>query len=234
VLGHRGVRGLRGEAMPAENTVEAFARAIADGADGVELDVRLSRDGRAVVVHDPTLARNTGGVDRRAVHEVDAAALASPAGGVRVPTLEEALDACRGRIVNVELKADVPARAALARAAVAAVRRAPRVEVVWSSFHPMLVLAAALLDPGAPRAILVGGRTRRLATSLPLAMRRLVTAAHVEDAACTDARVGRLARAGLRVAAWTVNDVERALSLVRAGVAWIITDRPADIVRALA
>jgi glycerophosphoryl diester phosphodiesterase len=98
----------------------------------------------------------------------------------------------------------------------------------------MLVLAVAVLDPGAPRAILVGARTRRLATSLPLAMRRLVAAAHVEDVACTDARVARLARAGLRVVAWTVNDVDRAAALVRAGVAWIITDRPAEIVRALA
>jgi len=68
-----------------ENTLEAFDAAIADGADWIELDVRADVDGRLVVTHDP------------------------PRGRGLEPTLEQALDLCRGRIgVMVELK--TPAR----------------------------------------------------------------------------------------------------------------------------
>ncbi len=221
--------------MPPENTVEAFARALAEGADGVELDVRLTRDDQVVVLHDPTLARVAG--DRRGVHEIDARelpALRAETGTARIPTLAEALETCRGRIVNVELKADVPDRRRLARAAVRAVRTGPRCTIVWSSFHPALVLAAGVLDPRSERAILVGGRTRPLGTALPLAMRRMVSAAHLEDRIATAPRLARLARAGLRLVAWTVNDAARARALVREGVSWIITDRPGEILAALA
>src|SRR5437016_11609398 len=58
IIGHRGA-----SAVAPENTLAAFARAIQDGADGIEFDVRLSRDGVPVVVHDATLQR-TGLVNR--------------------------------------------------------------------------------------------------------------------------------------------------------------------------
>ena len=64
-----------------ENTLPAFERAIADGADYVELDVHAGPDGRLVVTHD------------------------QPRAGRAYPTLEAALDLCRGRIpVMAELK----------------------------------------------------------------------------------------------------------------------------------
>src|SRR6185437_92141 len=56
VIAHRG-----NSAFFPENTLEAFERAVALGADALELDVRLSSDGRAVVIHDPTLERTTNG-----------------------------------------------------------------------------------------------------------------------------------------------------------------------------
>ncbi len=68
ILGHRGA-----SALAPENTLAAFARAIEDGADGIEFDVRLSRDGLPVVIHDDTLKR-TGLIDR-AVLELTAAEL---------------------------------------------------------------------------------------------------------------------------------------------------------------
>jgi glycerophosphoryl diester phosphodiesterase len=63
VYAHRG-----GAALAPENTMAAFARGMAEGADGLEFDVRLSRDGVPVVHHDPTLERTTdarGPVSRR-------------------------------------------------------------------------------------------------------------------------------------------------------------------------
>src|SRR5688572_31359268 len=65
VLGHRGAR----HAAP-ENTHAAFELSRAEGAAGVELDVRLVKSGEIVVLHDPTLARVTAGGDRRAVEQL--------------------------------------------------------------------------------------------------------------------------------------------------------------------
>ena len=203
--------------------------------------MRLTADGVPVVFHDTTLARATGGADARAVHEVTYADLPALRGGERIPRLSEALGALRDRLVNVELKADVavasrlaevPQRWRLVRATAAVVKRAKNVEVVFSSFDPLMVVALAAVLPRTPRAILVGTTTPRVATLLPLAMRPAVVAAHLDDALLTRARVERLLRAGLRVAAWTVNDPARADALVALGVAWIITDAPASIVRA--
>src|SRR4029077_1336865 len=68
ILGHRGA-----SALAPENTLAAFSRAISDGADGIEFDVRLSRDDVAVVIHDASLKR-TGLIDR-SVSELTAAEL---------------------------------------------------------------------------------------------------------------------------------------------------------------
>ncbi len=57
IIGHRGA-----SAIAPENTLAAFTRAIQNGADGIEFDVRLSQDGVPVVIHDATLAR-TGLID---------------------------------------------------------------------------------------------------------------------------------------------------------------------------
>ena len=68
ILGHRGA-----SALAPENTLAAFSRAISDGADGIEFDVRLSHDGVPVVIHDASLKR-TGLIDRQ-VGELTAADL---------------------------------------------------------------------------------------------------------------------------------------------------------------
>jgi len=239
VLGHRGGRG---EGWPPENSLAAFARALDEGADGVELDVRLTSDGVPIVFHDTTLARASGGADTRPVHRVAARDLPIYPGGERIPRLEDALAALRGKIVNVEIKADVeplsilgdvPDRLRLVRATAAAVKRVPSADVVFSSFDPLVVVALAAVAPGVPRAILVGTSTPRAATALALAMRPAVVAVHLDQSLCTPARAARLARAGLRLAAWTVNDPEQGAALVALGVSWIITDAPAVMVAAL-
>ncbi|MBX3205776.1 MAG: glycerophosphodiester phosphodiesterase [Labilithrix sp.] len=229
VLGHRGGRG---EGWPAENSLDAFQRALDEGADGVELDVRLCATGEPVVVHDRSLARATDGADARLVHAVGRRDLPKLAGGAEVADLDAALDLLRGRIVNVEVKADVPARLPLVRAVARAIARARAVDVVVSSFDPAIVLAFAVLAARVPRAMLVGPRTPRLAVALPLAIRRAIVAAHLDDATIVSPRVARLRRAGLRVVGWTVNDPARARALAAMGVEWLITDDPRGILAA--
>jgi len=100
VIAHRG-----GAALAPENTLAAFRRAIALGADYVEVDVRCTRDGRLVLLHDGTVDRTTDGagpvaeLDYAALRRLDAGRAFSPdyAGG-RVPSLDEALRLCRDRI----------------------------------------------------------------------------------------------------------------------------------------
>jgi glycerophosphoryl diester phosphodiesterase len=75
------------------NTMPSFARVRATGADGVELDVRRTADDRLAVWHDALIG------DGRAVAEVPFEAV-----GPRVPSLERVLDACRGLVVNIEIK----------------------------------------------------------------------------------------------------------------------------------
>jgi glycerophosphoryl diester phosphodiesterase len=90
VIAHRGA-----SRVEPENTVGAFRRAAELGADMVELDVRRSSDGALMVVHNAVLA------DGRAVCDVPAAELPRP-----VPTLAEALAACAGMTVDIEIKND--------------------------------------------------------------------------------------------------------------------------------
>lgn len=185
--------------------------------------------------HDPTLQRATGGRDARKVAQVPYADLPRLAGGERIPTLAEALATCRGRVVNVEVKSDdAPAFLALTRAVVRVLHtEASATEVIVSSFDPRVVLAAAALARRVRRGMLVGDRTAPLAVALPLALRPVIQTAHVDASLLTAARVARLARAGLGVVAWTVNDGARAEALARAGVGTIITDRPGELLAAL-
>ncbi len=199
-------------------------------------------------MHDEALTRITGGEDRRPIHAVATRDLPRLEGGLRIPTLAEALDVCAGRVVNVELKADLglrfgkralrvtaplPRRLALVRAATRVVARARNVEVVFSSFDPMVVGALAGIASKMPRAMLVGKGTPRLAVALPLALRRTIVAAHLEDSIIRKDRVDRLKKSGLRVVAWTVNDATRAATLTEMGVEWLITDRPKTLVEHL-
>jgi glycerophosphoryl diester phosphodiesterase len=174
----------------------------------------LSRDDEAVLWHDPKLPN-----DR----------IIARSGRGSLATLDEALEVCRGKIVNVEVKADLPRRFALLRAVARSIARARDVHVVMSSFDPALVLGMVALSPKTPRAILVGDRTSRLSVALPRALRRFVIAAHVQDGALTARVVDRLTALGLRVVAWTVNDPARARALAKMGVEWVITDQPGSL-----
>jgi glycerophosphoryl diester phosphodiesterase len=123
VLAHRG----RHTVCP-ENTLDAFAAAAAQGADGIETDVRLSAAGEAVLFHDRVAP------DGRPVAALTRAELAAVA-GYPVPTVEEALDAFPELLWNLELK--TPAAVERTTAAVAA-RLATHRFLVTSFWHPLV------------------------------------------------------------------------------------------------
>jgi glycerophosphoryl diester phosphodiesterase len=113
VVAHRGAH----EEAP-ENTLAAFRQAIAIGCDYVELDVRETRDGELVLMHDATVDRTTMGtgaiadMDLAAIRRLDAGSKRGERwAGEKVPTFDEALEVCHGKMrVYVDHKAGSPER----------------------------------------------------------------------------------------------------------------------------
>jgi glycerophosphoryl diester phosphodiesterase len=139
VIAHRGFSG-----RAPENTVAAIREAIAIGADMAEIDVTLTADERVVVIHDETLDRTTNGAGRVADHgfdeirNLDAGSWFAPQfAGEKVPTLGEALDTTKGRILlNVEIKTEAVDRGISDKVAAAIRDRGMADQVVVSSFSP--------------------------------------------------------------------------------------------------
>jgi len=234
VVGHRGGRG---PGWPAENTIDAFDRAAAEGAVAVETDARLLATGEVVLFHDAALSRATDGADHRTVAGLSSAEAARVrlAGGLRVPLLADALAwaSDRGVAINVEIKADGDRSLRLA-AAVARAIRAARADVLVSSFSPVIVAAMALLAPRVPRAWLTDPRHDGALDAAVRATRGpMIHALHPERTQAHAPRVARWKRRGLRVGVYTVNDADEARALAASEVDWIITDRPAEIASAL-
>lgn len=227
VYGHRGVRG----DLP-ENTLAAFEEAARQGADGVELDVRVCASGEVVVCHDPDLTRVTEGRDARLVAELPFEELrrVDVGGGQRVPLLAEVLRLCRSRglSVNVELKRDAPSRVDVVRRAAALLRAwDPLHPILVSSFDPWMLSSLAALAPRLPRGLLVN-QCWYDALSTRAAGAFGAQAIHVERTLTRPRRVASWRRA-LVVNVWTVNDPGEASDLARLGVDGIITDVPGAI-----
>ena len=107
ILAHRGTDEAR--TYP-ENTLAAIRHVHAQGADGIEIDVQLTKDGQMVLMHDLTLEKMTGDtrrIDEVTLNELQLLPLKHTGEGTHtIPTLEEALDVCHelGLVVNIELK----------------------------------------------------------------------------------------------------------------------------------
>jgi glycerophosphoryl diester phosphodiesterase len=238
VLGHRGAR----HAAP-ENTHAAFELSRSEGAHGVELDVRLVKTGEIIVLHDPTLARVTGGRDRRNVEQLSLSdARAADVGqGERVPLLSEVLDWARShdQLVNVEVKSDVRRRRDLVRAVIELLAKHPYASRgVWlSSFDPRFVWSLARALPTLPSAFLFHTQSpiARAASLVGAATfkRMGARAVHPEHVLVTEARMQAWRSKSELVGTWTVNDESRARELAALGVDFLISDRPGAIVRAI-
>jgi glycerophosphoryl diester phosphodiesterase len=224
VVGHRGAA-----AYAPENTLDSFREARRRGASWIELDVKTTRDGVPIIMHDESLKRTTG-VDRLVI-DTDRAHL--PAG---VPTFAEAI-ACLGELglgCNVEIKPCPGREATTARAAVETLRQcwpqhlpAP----LLSSFKDSSLAAAQQVAPEYARALLLGeqvpdwqARAQAVgAVGLNVNGRKL-GALWAHD----------IKRAGYLLGVYTINDPVEARALIAMGADCIITDAPDVILAGLA
>lgn len=220
MFAHRG-----GGKLGPENTLTAFDRGLAAGADGLELDVHLSRDGIVVVHHDRLLIRTTGATGP--LKERTAVELAA----LDVPTLRAVLERYPETRIIVELK---EASAALARSVVDEVRRASAVgRVCLGSFSVSALRAARASEPAI--ATSAGRFEVRMAlyrSWLALSPGRVPYRAFQVPETSGSTRVVsprfvRLAhQAGLVVQVWTVDEPDDIRRLLDWGVDGIISDRP--------
>jgi glycerophosphoryl diester phosphodiesterase len=210
-----------------ENTLDAFALASALGADGVELDVRLTADGGLAVHHDPVID------GAGPVHELATADLPD-----RVPLLAEALEVCTGMLVNIEIKnhPTEPAFDPTDRASslvVAVVEELDRGgSVVVSSFWSGALAAVCSLDPSLACGLLVLPSFDPL-VGIAGALELGCGAVHLPVNLVDTATVAAAHDAGLAVAAWTVADAAVLDAVLAAGVDTVITDDVAMARRAV-
>lgn len=216
ILGHRGA-----PLEAPENTFASFRRAIERGADGVELDVQRSADEVPIVIHDLTLDRTTNGRGEVAGLPWRALARLDAGEGEPLRRLREVADWAAGARawLNVELKtAGIEARtlAVLRRARV--LRR-----TLVSSFLPTAVLEVGRLAPRVKRALvteswdpIVAGLVRDAGAGGVCIERRLASPALIDE----------LSAAGLFTVVWTVDEQAEIESVLRMGVAAVITNRP--------
>jgi glycerophosphoryl diester phosphodiesterase len=239
VFAHRG-----GAALGPENTFAAFDQGMALGADGLELDVRLSRDGVVMVCHDATLERTTNLRGRLADRSADELSGADAGywferdginpfrgAGHGIPRLEELLDRHpRARLI-IELKDN---SVELARAAVAVVRRARAMDrVCLGSFWLRALRAVRAIDP----LLATSAAREEVRWALYRSWLRwpVTRVAYRGYQVCEVVGTTRVVsprfvevshRAGLPVQVWTVNAEEDAHRLLSWGVDALITDRP--------
>ncbi|MEO3977334.1 glycerophosphodiester phosphodiesterase [Streptomyces sp. CAU 1734] len=213
-VGHRG-----DPYLVRENTLPSLRSAVASGADAVEIDVRVTRDGVPVLLHDSTLKR-LWGVDRRLAELTRAEVAEATAGGV--PTLREALEELSGPGGH-RVMVDLPgARPESVRAVVGAIREHGAADRAYYCAGPVTMLAVREADPAAeialtwtslapPRPVLIEAlRPRTLNYRFGLVSRALADRVH---------------RDGLLVSAWTADTRRTMRRLIAAGTDSITTNR---------
>ncbi|MCS6711913.1 glycerophosphodiester phosphodiesterase [Brachybacterium sp. EF45031] len=230
IVGHRGAA-----LCAPENTLLSLRRAIADGADAVEVDVHLSRDGVVMVLHDETVDRtatDTSPCRTGAVADLTAAELAEVElpEGQRIPTLAQALEVCvREDGSPVPMLVEVKAVAA-ARAAVRELQRrhGDRVgeNAVVISFYAEALRAVREAEPRIPLGYLQDSTDASTASVLRgLHAERL--SVDVDHVTAAGAQLAREAGAELHV--WTTNTAEQVDRALAAGAASLTTDDPRRI-----
>lgn len=249
ILGHRGA-----SAVAPENTLTAFSRAIKDGADGFEFDVRLSRDQVPVVIHDATLKR-TGSIDipvcdltSQELQEVDvgswfderARTSGESYSGEKIPTLARVLELfpSRDSLLYIEMKCDADEGSALAAAVANVIKEAGKAHrVVVASFNlsaiskikksDAAIRTATLFEPKLSRPI---SSVRRL-RMVDLACRYGADEIAFHYTLAGPRVIEKAKRNGLEVVLWTVDDtqwISRARSL---GIKALISNNPGTMVQ---
>ena len=236
IIAHRGMSGT----YP-ENTMLSFMKAAEAGADGIELDVHLSRDGEVMIMHDEDLERTTGvkkllsECTRAELERINAGRTKDDSFGFTpVPSLEEYLSWVKdtGLYTNIELKTAPVYYPGIEEKTIALIRRFSLEDrIIFSSFNWLSVIRARELAPGirsgfliaSPRIVNIGSLIHSLGMEYY----------HPDYALLSDGAVKELkdSRCGINV--WTVNDEEAIRRCIAWDVEGLITNYPERAIQIL-
>lgn len=229
VFAHRGASG-----YAPENTLEAFALAVRQGADGIELDVQLSSDGIPVVIHDETIDRvteKTGYVKDYTLQELKELTVLKDKfpeyGQSKIPTLKEVLEAVKpsGVQVNIELKTGIYWYPDIEKKVAELVEEAGMKEkIIYSSFNHYSVQRMKEIVPDAETAYLYSDVILNVED---YAKKTNVDGLHpaVYHVKMADF-LKEYIKSGLNVRVWTVNEEADMKALTEARVTAVITNYP--------
>jgi glycerophosphoryl diester phosphodiesterase len=217
-----------------ENTLPAFDAAIAAGVDAIEFDVRCTKDRRLIIHHDP-MVRGAGKIIARQTYEQ--CRMAGLRLGMEIPTLDETLELCKGKIaVDIEMKRIGYEAEVLEKVNT----HFDLKHVIFTSFRISTVSRIKELEPRATVGLLLG-KSPFSAVARRYTLRAIVdrlTGCRADfvapHRAIARSRFVRFLKgAGYPVVVWTVNEPHRARRLAESRVNAIITDRPELISRSI-
>lgn len=231
-IAHRGSSG-----RYPENTMLAFRKAIEEGADGIELDVHLSKDGELMIMHDEALKRTTGkegfifDYKRSELEKINA----SKEGFAPIPSLEEYLafiKECEGKITNIELKTAPVYYPDIEEKTLAMVRRFSLEDrIIFSSFNHLSVLRMKALGTTSECGLLFSGV--KLYNEGSIIKKSGIEYFHPDYNDLDDEIVSSYKKYGVGLNVWTVNEEEEIRKCIEWGVNGIIGNYPARVKAAL-
>lgn len=237
ILAHRGDL-----AHAPENTLPSFQQAIQKGADGVELDAKLTVDGHVIVIHDTTVDRTTDGKGRVASFTLEDIRKLDAGGwfnekfhGTKVPLLEEVFETVgKDKLINIELTNYASPRDGLVDKVCELIKRHNNQgQIIFSSFFPSNLKRGAQLMPEITRGLLaMPGIAGVWARSFGF-MFGEYQALHPHISSVSREQVQRVHRLKRRVHVWTANTPAEVKQIKDYGVDGLFTDDPQTVVQAL-
>jgi glycerophosphoryl diester phosphodiesterase len=237
VIGHRGF-----SAAAPENTQASFKKAMEVGADMIELDVHLSRDGQVVVIHDDTLNRTTNGKGRVAnytlneLKELNAGSwFGSQFFGEKIPTLKEVLELTRGQILLcIELKGGDLGQYSLKDLADWSLQEVEKAgmlsQVLFASFDLSAIERIREKNPRIPVALIY---SKSWSSPRAVTGERPIPVLSCRDTVLTQTNAAKARLEGMKILVWTVNREKRMERFLNMGVDGIITNYPDRLMKIL-
>jgi len=231
IFGHRGA-----SAHAPENTISAFLLAVQQKADGIEFDVKLTRDGKVIVLHDQTLQRTTTGQGNfkhyafEDLQKLDAGVnFSANFTGEKIPLLEEVLEAVSGKLgINIELtNYSTPNDDLIEQVAAVLKRFGNSTGVMFSSFSWDNLKKVRRVCPDIPRGLLALPGIAGWLSRSPFNRNVPHDAIHPYYKNVTRGMVKKVHHDLKKVNVWTVNDPVEIRRLTGFGVDMIMTDDPA-------
>ena len=231
IIAHRGYSG-----KYPENTMLSFSKAVENGADAIELDVHLSRDGEVMIIHDEALKRTTGrdgavyDYTRSELEKINAGRTKNDEFGFTpIPSLEEYLTAIKDTALytNIELKTAPVYYPGIEEKTISLIQRFNLDgRIIFSSFNWLSVFRIKKLAPEIPAGLLYEGAAIR---NMGAAMNGMgIECYHPSFSLLSDEAVAELQGEGIRINAWTVNSRSDMLQCHRWHLDSIITNEPEE------